>query len=113
MSYSVHTYVIIPKGFDFEKHLSILEQMGSTVDIGIARNVLTAAKERHAHCQDFEWGGYNIQDGFQFALQVLKDLNMILYEENDGSTSGDDWILNVSKEVIKKKELIEQLFEEI
>ena len=115
MSYQNKTYVIIPKDYDFENHISILESTGINVDIKLARQVLKDATAGGCHCQDYagKCNSYieEIEDGYLFALRVLKDLGMILFTYNTGQ-SGNASIRNIKDNIISKKEIILRLLTE-
>ena len=109
MSSSIQTYVIVPKDFDFEKHLSIAEMGGINIDIETARKVLVEVKKSGVHCQDFDFNS-DLESGFDFSVRLLRELNMVIHEYENGSCSGGDFIHNIRKAIIDKKELIQQIF---
>lgn len=112
MSYKYKTYVIIPKGFNFEQYISILESTGINVDIETARQVLKDATEGGCHCQDFDCSYIDeIEDGYDFAIRVLGDLGMILFDYNTGQ-EGNASIMNVIDHIIAKKEILLRLLTE-
>ncbi len=114
MSFSHITYVIIPKDYDFEQHISILESTGINVDIKSARKILKSATEAGAHCQDFPsvlWSYDDVEDAYIFAVRVLKELGMILYEYETGQ-NGAARIANLRNDIISKKEIILKLLTE-
>jgi hypothetical protein len=113
MSCSYHYYVIIPQTFNFDEYLSISEHMGINIDIKEAKRILNHVKnKKFIHCQDTKEPDNNKLSGFDFAVKVLEDLDLVIEDYEDGSVSYGDWIYNISGILIRKKELITEIFKE-
>lgn len=113
MSYSIQSYVLIPKRFDIGKHLSILEAAGISVDIETTKKVFKIIQiNKLAHRQDFEWVD-NYRDGFDFVLRVVKEMGFLVHEFIDNSCSGRDFIYDIGDKLLNKRELILYYLQEI
>jgi hypothetical protein len=114
MSFSHITYVIIPKDYDFEQHISILESTGINVDIKTAKEVLKEATKSGAHCQDFPWLSWSkddVEDGYTFAVRVLKELDMVLHEYETGQNAAAI-IINLREHILANRKNILNLLSE-
>jgi hypothetical protein len=111
MSYSIQSYVLIPKWFDIDKHLSILETADISVDIETTKKVFkTIQINKLAHRQDFEWVD-NYRDGFDFVLRVIKEMGFLIHEFVNYSCSGGDFIYDIGDKLLNRRELISRYLE--
>jgi len=108
MSCSDYHYVLIPKNFDVERHLSLSELAGISIKTEEVKKVISDVQRNGgAHCQD-----YCLKEGsFDFVVRFLTELGYVLFTEERGN-SGDDRIINMKRHLLNNIQLVEQTLKE-
>jgi len=108
MSCSMYYYVVIPKNFDVEKHLSLSELAGINIKVEeVKRTINNIQKSGGAHCQDEDYE----DRGWEFVVRFLTELRYVLFTEERGF-AGDDQIISIKEHLLNKKQLVEQILKE-
>ena len=113
MSCSDYHYVLIPKNFDVEEHLSLSELAGISIKTEEVKEVISDIQRNGgAHCQDYccKNGSYD-NGSFDFVVRFLNELGYVLFNEERGN-SGDDQIVSMRGHILNNRKLIEQVLKE-
>ncbi len=108
MSCSDYHYVLLPKNFDVEEHLSLSELAGISIKTEEVKKVISDIQRNgEAYCQD-----YCYKNGsFDFVVRFLTELGYVLFAEERGN-SGDDRIISMKGYLLNNRQLVERILKE-